>query len=313
MMVSILICTRNRAGELAKTLQALQSVEVPPGHSAELVLVDNGSSDGTATLLRGLHWSGGPVRLLEEARQGKGHAYNCGLAAVAGSVVLLTDDDVRPPRDWIATMCEPIWLGRADMVAGGVVIAPHLLRPWMTPQLRSFLSSTELLHAEVPGWVVAANLAFARRVLERVPGFDPSLGPGALGFEDEVLFSWQVREAGFRVVGVFDHPVEHWFDGRRLARAALADYLRSHGRSKAYVEYHWVHRDLPSPRLAWCRALARWLAFLAVHPAELWRPEGISEAESKLLLALGYAAQYVIERRRPRRYARRGLARAAND
>lgn len=313
MMVSILICTRNRAEELAQTLQALQQVEVPPDHTAELVLVDNGSTDSTASLLRGFQWTKGQVRVIQEPRRGKGHAYNRGLSAATGAIVLLTDDDVRPPRDWIATMCEPIWSGRAAMVAGGVVLAPHLLRPWMTPQLRSFLSSTERLDAEDPSWVVAANLAFARRVLERVPAFDPALGPGALGFEDEVLFSWQVREAGFRVVGVFDQPVEHWFDARRLARAALTGYLRSHGRSKAYVEYHWIHREVRRPRLAWYRALARWLAFLAAHPGELWRQEGISEAESELLVTLGYAAQYLIERRRPRRYARRGLVKTVND
>ena len=256
MMVSILICTRNREQELAQTLRALQPIELPPGRTAELVLVDNGSTDGTAALIRGFQWSKGPVRAVEEPQRGKGHAYNRGLAAAAGQVVLLTDDDVRPPRDWIATMCEPIWSGRAAMVAGGVAFAPHLLRPWMTPRLRSFLSSTELLDAGDPGWVVAANLAFARRVLERVPAFDPALGPGALGFEDEVLFSWQVREAGFRVEGVFDNPVEHWFDARRLERASLSGYMRSHGRSKAYVEYHWQHRDVRRPRLAWCRALA---------------------------------------------------------
>lgn len=311
MMVSILICTRNRAAELARTMQALQQLAVPADHTAELVLVDNGSTDGTAALLRGFRWTGGPVRTLEEPRQGKGHAYNRGLSAVTGEIVLMTDDDVRPPRDWIAAMCEPIWAGRAAMVAGGVVFPPHLLRPWMTARLRSFLSSTEMLDAEDPGWVVAANLAFARRVLERVPAFDPALGPGALGFEDEVLFSWQVRQAGFRVVGVFAPPVEHWFDPRRLARAALTGYLRRHGRSKAYVEYHWNHRDVRRPRLAWCRALVRWIAFLAAHPAELRRQEGISEAESELLVALGYAAQYLIERGRPRRYARRGLAMTA--
>ena len=312
MMVSILICTRNREQELAQTLRALQPIELPPGRTAELVLVDNGSTDGTAALIRGFQWSKGPVRAVEEPQRGKGHAYNRGLAAAAGQVVLLTDDDVRPPRDWIATMCEPIWSGRAAMVAGGVAFAPHLLRPWMTPRLRSFLSSTELLDAGDPGWVVAANLAFARRVLERVPAFDPALGPGALGFEDEVLFSWQVREAGFRVEGVFDNPVEHWFDARRLERASLSGYMRSHGRSKAYVEYHWQHRDVRRPRLAWCRALARWLAFLAAHPAELRRQEGITEAEAELLFALGYAAEYLVELDRPRRYDRHGLVRAAH-
>lgn len=310
-MVSIIICTRNRRSDLTQTLQALQQVEVPPHMTAELVVVDNGSTDGTAELVSGYKWSNGAVRAVVEPRPGKGHAYNCGLVAAAGQVLLLTDDDVRPPRDWIATMCEPIWSGRAEMVAGGVRIAPHLLRDWMTPALRSRLSSTESLDATHPAWVVAANLAFSRSVLERVPAFDTALGPGALGFEDEVLFSWQVREAGFRVVGAFGSPVEHWFDARRLQRASLARYMLAQGRSKAYVEYHWQHQDLRRPRLAWCRAMAAWMAFHVLHPRERWRREGISDEESDLLAALGNAEQHLAERRRPRLYTRRGLVRAS--
>ena len=187
-MVSILICTRNRRRNLEQTLQALERVEIPAQRTVELVLVDNGSTDETAAFLQAYQWPHGPVRVASEPLPGKGHAYNRGLSVAEGEILLLTDDDVRPPRDWIAGMCEPIWSGRADMVAGGVRLAPPLARDWMTPSLRSFLSSTELLSAVDPAWVVAANLAFSRRVLARVPAFDPELGPGALGFEDEVLF-----------------------------------------------------------------------------------------------------------------------------
>jgi len=313
MMVSILICTRNRRSDLAQTLQALQQVELPLHRTAELVLVDNGSTDGTAELIRSYEWSRGPVRALHEPRPGKGHAYRRGLSAAAGQVLLLTDDDVRPPRDWIAMMCEPIWSDRADMVQGGVKFAPHLLRDWMTPRLRSLLSSTEELDASNPGWVVSANLAFSRRVLERVPAFDPELGAGALGMEDEVLFWRQVREAGFRVIGVLDSPVEHWFDVQRLGRVSLVGYMRVHGRSRAYVDYHWHHQDVRHPRLAWCRAVVRWITFHIEHPAEWRRQEGISEAEADVLGTLAYCEQQLIERRRPRNYAYRGLVKTSSE
>ncbi len=311
-MVSIVICTRNRCAALALTLQALQDVELPPNRTAEIVLVDNGSTDGTAALIRAFHWSKGLVRMVAEPRRGKGYAYNSGLAIANGQVLLLTDDDVRPPRGWISTMCEPIWSGRAEMVAGGVKFASHLVRDWMTPRLNSLLSSTEQLDASNPAWVVAANLAFSREVLGRVPAFDPELGPGALGFEDEVLFSWQVREAGFSVIGVLDSPVEHWFDPERLSRASLVGYMQGHGRSKAYIDHHWRHQDVHYPRLAWCRAMVRWITFHIEHPAEWRRQEGISEREAELLLALAYFEQQLIERHRPRNYARHGLVKESN-
>lgn len=306
-MVSIIICTRNRVRALEQTLAALQQVIVPAEWTTELVIVDNGSTDGTADLLRAFRWAHGRVVAVEEPRPGKGYAYNRGLAAAAGDVLLLTDDDVRPPREWLPTVCGPIASGRAEMVAGGVRLAAHLDRPWMTPALRSLLSSTELLDAREPAWVVAANLAFSREVLRRVPAFDTELGPGALGLEDEVLFSWQVREAGYRVIAALDPPVEHWFDADRLARPALARYMRAHGRSKAYVEYHWMHRDVPSPRRAWWRARLRLALLRLRHVTDWGRAEGMSAWEADALRLAGYFEQYLIERHRPRQYARRGL------
>ncbi len=309
--VSIQICTRNRRRDLEQTLAALQRLAIPAGRTAELLIVDNGSSDGTAEVIRDFRWAQGAVRGVHAPTPGKGHAYNAGFAAANGDVILLTDDDVRPPAAWVATLCEPIWLGRAEVVAGGVAIAPHLHRAWMTPRLRSFLSSTELLDASHPEWVVASNLAVARRVLERVPAFDPALGPGALGFEDEVLFSWQAREAGYRVVGALSPPVEHWFDAARLTRGSLVRYLLAHGRSKGYVAYHWQHVDDAHPTWRRWTAHARHAVHRLTHPAAWGEREGITDDEAELLVAVGRAEQYLIESRGRRHYARHGLVKLA--
>ncbi len=54
--------------------------------------------------------------------------------------------------------------------------------------------------------MVGANMVFHRRVLSKVPGFDTDLGagPGSLGFGEETLFSRQLTEAGFRIIGLFE-------------------------------------------------------------------------------------------------------------
>src|SRR5206468_1126302 len=116
--VSIIICTRDRAAHLRQTLESIARVRIPDGWQLELIVVDNASVDETAQVIRECRMPGMPVRYLHEPRRGKGHALNTGIAAARGEILLLTDDDVRPGRDWIGAMCEPILAGKADAVGG---------------------------------------------------------------------------------------------------------------------------------------------------------------------------------------------------
>ena len=70
------------------------------------------------------------------------------------------------------------------------------------------MASTELLSAEAPEYLVGANMALSREVFAKVPGFDPELGPGALGFYDDTLLGWQLQEAGYTIGSAFDVVVE---------------------------------------------------------------------------------------------------------
>jgi GT2 family glycosyltransferase len=112
-------------------------------------------------------------------------------------VLLFTDDDVHPPIDWIEYMIAPILNEEADAVAGGIRIAPALKRPWLLPEHEMWLASTE--YSGCPDWhpLIGANMAVHRRVFSKVGGFDPEIGPGALGHAEDTLFSLQMRRAGF--------------------------------------------------------------------------------------------------------------------
>src|SRR5688572_15573077 len=203
--VSILICTRDRADDLRQTLDAIGQVRVREEITAEVIVIDNASADQTSNVAnRAILANAIPVRCVTESRPGKGYAYNRGMAAARGDVLLFTDDDVRPPTDWIEGMCGPILRGEADAVAGGVRLAPHLERPWLTDFLRVWVACTDGIDSDHPTSMVGANMAFSRKVLERVPAFDPELGPGALGFDDEAMFAWQLLEAGYRLLAAPD-------------------------------------------------------------------------------------------------------------
>jgi hypothetical protein len=153
-----------------------------------------------------------------------------------------------------------------------------------------------------------ANMAFARRVLEKVPAFDPEIGPGALGSCEEALFSRQLVKAGFRLAAAGeDSTVAHHCGQQRLTRGSLADALQRQGRSQAYVDYHWRHRSAWFPTFRG----AKWslgLCGLRILQRLLGeRDPVIGRREARWLWRCSYYRQMMIEAQRPRQYARFGL------
>lgn len=234
--VSIVICTRDRCLHLRQGLAQLGTVAIPDGWRVELVVVDNGSSDETSAVVRAASLADMPVRYVFEPAKGKGHAYNSGLAAARGSVLLLTDDDTRPPPNWIEEMCRPILDGQVDAVQGGVRIAPHLDRPWLRGVLRTWVA--EVVDPEIPPeGLVGANMAFSRNAMLEVGPFDPSLGPGAAGFFDDTVYGWRLRATGRKVLYLPSVAVEHHFDADRLSLKAFLSSARRMAHSRALVAW----------------------------------------------------------------------------
>jgi glucosyl-dolichyl phosphate glucuronosyltransferase len=300
--VSIILCTRDRPADLERTLASLAQAAPPPEIPCELLLVDNGSGGVDAIAQHAaLPFE---LRVLREPAPGKSRALNAALAQARGQALLFTDDDVRVPRDWIARMAAPILDGRADAVAGGVVLAPAVRRDWMTPYHRTRFGATE---EQTEPSLIGANMAIARRVLERVPAFDPELGPGALGFYDDTLFSAQLVLAGFRVVAEPAAVVEHHVHSQRLGRREMLEMARRFAHTRAYVDHHWEHKAVPLLALRWLKAWLRLGLWRALHPGHARQPEGLTQAESTRLVGALYYGFLRAERRRPRAYERHGL------
>lgn len=271
-----------------------------------LWVVDNGSSDETAQVVKSCALSHIPVRYTREDQPGLSRGRNHGLAKADGEVIAFVDDDIRLPAMWLSGLCEPMIQRKASVVAGGVRLAPHLLRPWMTPRHRSYLASSEWLNPDSPHGVVGANMAFSRDVLRRVPGFDPELGAGALGFGEEELFGLQLSEAGYKIFGRLDVCVEHHFHASRLKRESWLASASKRGAVNAYLTYHWYHRGY---KAAWLRLwgarcqLSAWRARFASAQSE----EGCAEREMDLLYRCGELRFFLDVRGCSRHYEYRGL------
>jgi glycosyltransferase involved in cell wall biosynthesis len=243
--VSIIICTKDRGEELNEVLECLGRVHVPNGWRVELVMVDNGSSDDTRGLVARARLPNLDVRYVFEPRGGKVQAFSTGVASSSGRVLLMTDDDVHVPPNWIEEMCCPILTGDADVVQGGIRIAPHLERPWLRGILRLWVASVE--HPEhPPEGLVGANMACSRKALEDAGTFDERLGPGAAGFFEDTVLGWAFERAGYVKAFVPHVAVEHHFRPDRLTIAAFMSTAHRMARAHVIVERS-AHPHAKSP------------------------------------------------------------------
>lgn len=113
MDVSVIVCTWNNSRRLATTLSAFRECSIPEDLRWELVLTNNGSTDDTPAVgqrfARML-----PLVLVDEPRPGLSLAKNAALRIATGRLLIFTDDDVTPGRDWIATY----WTAYRDRPSG---------------------------------------------------------------------------------------------------------------------------------------------------------------------------------------------------
>jgi glycosyltransferase involved in cell wall biosynthesis len=304
--VSIIICTRSRAEHLHQTLGAIASICLPRGLKAELIVVDNASTDNTVQVVMQCGLTNMHMRYLYEPRHGQCNARNLGLQAAQGEMIVFTDDDVRPSLHWLEKLCAPLLCGDAQAVAGGITIAQHLNRPNSPAGHWIRLASTEATDPFRPD-LIGANMAFCRSVLHQVPHFDTELGPGALGFGDDTLFGWQLCIAGFQIVFAPEATTEHHFEASRLTRRSLVAMAQKQGRSAAYLAYHWRHEDEAKAPLFLIKRSVRLTCLQVLRRQETRRCSEAPGWELNILRDIAYYRQFMIERKRPRNYEKYGL------
>lgn len=93
---SIVVCTHNGRARLLPTLEHLAALAVPEGCAVELIVVDNASTDGTASFVHTVWQQLGtpyPVAVIEERRPGKGYAVETGYDTAMNAYILTVDDD----------------------------------------------------------------------------------------------------------------------------------------------------------------------------------------------------------------------------
>ena len=247
------MCSYNGARTLGRCLDALATQTVRD--ELEVVVVDDGSTDGTAELARAYD----VVLVVHEENRGISAARNSGISASRGEVVAFTDDDCAPRADWVGRLLAPY--ARSEVAGVGGATSVARVETWvhrylaiynpLAPLEVELATSASLLFRlalylrrmwSVPTTGEAravysfpgANMSFRREVLDRVGGFDPEM---RFGGDDEHICRL-VRELGPRSVLWFVPEAEVLHDyvgtlrdvwrrnsayGRGHARAFLSD------------------------------------------------------------------------------------------
>jgi glycosyltransferase involved in cell wall biosynthesis len=196
MDVSLIIATRDRWQQLARCLDSVARIEFD--RPWELIVVDNGSTDATAELAKQFADKASvPLRYVLELEPGLGNAHNAGVAIARGEILAFTDDDCYPETDFLRR----VWCAFADPSIGYIAgrITLHDPSDYPMTTIESTTPHTFRARSLVSaGSFGGANMAFRRKVLVEIGGFDPLFGPGALFNAEDVDAAARASAIGWK-------------------------------------------------------------------------------------------------------------------
>lgn len=241
--VSVIIPTYNRKNSLTATLDSLADLDYPKDRY-EVVVVGDGSRDGTEDTIRGIKGRL-PYSLSYHAQEKKGisAAKNLGIREAGGDLLVFTDDDCIFEKDWLSRL-----IGHLDSPDVGAVGGPD-----RSPSDASFFArSVDYTVTSFAGtggvrrkegvrlakyYPRGCNIAFPQAVIEKAGGYDETLAAG-----EEIELDYRIRQAGYLLKYAPDAPVWH------KRRGSLLGFLRQmYSRGYTRVELARRHLALLEP------------------------------------------------------------------
>ena len=195
MNLSVVIPVYNEVENIGEILKRVQSTKM----AKEIIVVDDGSKDGTRALLQSLDGKKKVRVILHESNQGKGAAVVTGMKAAQGDILLIQDADLEyDPRDY-STLLQPIREGLADVVYGSRFLgAPHRVTMfWHMIANRMLTFMTNILYNTILTDMETGYKVFRREVVE-------GMNIRAKRFDFEPEFTAKVLKRKYRI---FEVPI----------------------------------------------------------------------------------------------------------
>jgi glycosyltransferase involved in cell wall biosynthesis len=266
--ISVVVCTRDRPGALARCLRGVLECDPPP---AEVVVVDQSSQSNESPP----EVSDPRITYVRMEGRGVSRSRNRGTDAAKHELIAFTDDDCVPATGWIGAIAAAYESG-VDGVTGRVLPLPGAPRGVAVSSRTSQVRRTFTGAGQTP-WDIGTggNLSLRRAALEAVGGFDESLGPGTEGrAAEDVDLLYRGACAGFTIQYEPEAVVYHELKTRRTRLGGRFDYGFGLG---AFLAGHAEQGDphARTLRRRYVRAIARRMASGARHGSVWPAAEGV--------------------------------------
>ena len=288
MIVTMAICTFNRAKSLRLTLDPLVAMQVPSDLPWELLIVNNNSTDHTDDVIR--EYVGRlPLRREFESRPGKSNALNRAIDVAKGDYIVWIDDDVLVDAGLLTAYAAAFRRWPEAAVFGGRIM-PRYEPPWRNgcwKAKRSWEGHTRSAISATTFWPLSADdedhfpygANWAIRAIEqRAFRYDPDLGPvpNRIRNQEDTDLIHRLLGSGATGYWIPEAMVEHCIGRDRQTVRYVAAYYESWGETLAFrnaaataAAPFWFG----IPRRIWPRLIGGWMLYRFcrfVSPAPVW-------------------------------------------
>lgn len=240
-MVSVIVCTYNRAHYLAETLAHLLRQSAAK-ESFEVVLINNNSTDHTEEICNHFATENPEFsfRYIIEKAQGLSYARNRGIKEAKGTILTFIDDDTFVQPDFVEVITNHFSQHPNTIAVGGRIIpkyekeAPRWMSKFLLPLVAALDMGDEVKAFPKGKFPIGANMSLRKEAFEKHGNFDVNLGRKGLSLEgsEEKDFFYRLIKARAMIIYLPQAVVHHIIPAKRVSMDYIKDQAIGIGKSE---------------------------------------------------------------------------------